>query len=336
MNQLNEILQLLQTHNLWQPSYTIKLNPNRRGQSISYFICTKSGTPIFIAKFFDHFKGVTIPESIDVLRCSTPEELIDRLSDSADFMDNIEEVSNAVYYQKRSFQRYVQVSLMENSVFPQIFCYKDNIILNNHFHGLLVEEAINGITLESHLRVPTSSCNIVDFAIDFLRKMADIIEKFIKHDIVHRDLSPDNIMIRNKDFLVIDPGMVKIVDRNTTQLGYMMGKKTYASPEQYYGLAVNADFTSDLYTIGLITFEIISGINPLAHYINSGDTHPHETIINKFDRDLEDIFFKRIDDSEQTQKLFHVIRKLLQPNKAYRFDNISTLQEAIQIIKEAE
>lgn len=336
MDQINEILHLLQTNNLWNSDYTIQPNPTRRGQSVSYFIYNAAGIPIYIAKFFDYFKGVTIPNIIDVKTCSTPEELIDKLSDADEFLDDIEQVSESVYYKKRSFQRYVQVSQMEHSIFPKTLAYKDNLIIQSHFHGLLIEEAIVGITLEDFLKTLNPAVTRSNLAIDFLQKMAETIEKFVKHDIVHRDLSPDNIMISENNFIVIDPGMVKIISRNTTQLGYIMGKKTYASPEQYYGLAVKADFTSDLYSIGLITFEIISGINPLAHYINCGDPHPHETIINKFDRELEDIFFSQIEDSEQNQKLYNIIRKLLQPNKAYRFDNISTLQEAIHVVKEAK
>lgn len=96
-----------------------------------------------------------------------------------------------------------------------------------------------------------------------------------------------------------------------------MGKRAYASPEQYWGHAVYADFTSDLYSLGLIAFEIVSGINPLAYYIAKNPAHPHEDIIHKFDRELEDIFFKHIDESETNQQLFIIIRKLLQPDKAY-------------------
>ena len=120
--------------------------------------------------------------------------------------------------------------------------------------------------------------------------MSDIIQKFISHGIVHRDLSPDNIMISNQELVVIDPGMVKFKNRNTTKLGCIMGKENYASPEQYYGQAVYTDFTSDLYTVGLIAFEIISGFNPLELYITKGCSHPHEEIIKKFDRELEDTF----------------------------------------------
>lgn len=309
MSQINEIKQLLQAKNLWQDGYDIRPNPNRRGQSISYFIYDSSDTPIYIAKFFDFFKGIPIPNSININSSLQPEEVIDMLADADDFMGDADEASTNFYYQKRFFVRYVNVCSKEDTDFPKMFAFKENIIINSHFYGLLIEEAIEGITLEDYSNKPDSSYDRTSFAINFLENMTNIIKKFVTHGIVHRDLSPDNIMLRNQEFIVIDPGVVKIVNRNTTEVGYIMGKRTYASPEQCRGHAVYTDFTSDLYTIGLITFEIISGINPLKYYMEKQIPNPHEAIINKFDRELEDIFFANIEDSVQTRMLFLIVRK---------------------------
>lgn len=127
---------------------------------------------------------------------------------------------------------------------------------------------------------------------------------------------------------------MKIVSRNTTDVGYIMGKRNYVSPEQYWGYAVKADFTSDLYTIGLIIFEIVSGVNPLAYYISNEPSSPHIALIKKIDRELEDLFFDNINENPQTLQLYMIIRKLLQVDKVFRFDDISSLQEAIAVLKE--
>lgn len=334
MRQIDEIQQLLKSKSLWKESLDIKPNPNRRGQSISYFVYDGLAKPIYIAKFFDYFKSISIPDSVDISSCTQPEEVIDKLADADDFMGDIDAASDLFYYQKRAFTRYVQVCSEEDVGFPKMIAVKESIIINSHFYGLLIEEAVDGITLEEYLKSLDSSFDKVAFAITFFQKMSVIIEKFINHGIVHRDLSPDNIMINNWEFIVIDPGVVKIVNRNTTELGYIMGKCDYASPEQYRGEAVHADFTSDLYTIGLIAFEIISGINPLKYYFARCVPNPHEAIIKKYDRELEDMFFANIIESEQSRQLFLVIRKLLQPDKEYRFDDIFSFQEAVNILKE--
>ncbi len=333
MTLINEVEILLKSNNIWNNNFQIRQNRNIRGQSFSYFIYDNMDKPKYIAKFFDYLKDVIIPDSINIEDCKNAEELVERLADADDFIGDIEMTSDLLYYHKRSFMRYVQVCKEEDTGFPKIFAIDENIKNGQRFYGLLIEEAINGTTLEEYLK----SSNLLeakdDFAIDFLWNMSLIIEKFVKFGIVHRDISPDNIMISESEFIVIDPGMVKIIGRNTTELGYIMGKRNYASPEQYYGHAVNANFTSDLYSIGLITFEIVTDINPLKLYIDKNSIKPHEDLLNKYDRELEDIFFANIDDSERNHQLFIIIYKLLQVEKTYRFDSIVSLQEAIKVLK---
>lgn len=330
----NEIKKLLKSADLWDDNFTIKFNPNIRGQSISYFVYNISNKPIFIAKFFDYLKGITIPPSVDISTCQSPSEVINKLADADDFMGNIDEIYTIFYYQERSFLRYVEVCSKTDCCFPKTLASKENILINSHFYSLLIEEAIDGITLENFLQSADFNFDKITFTIEFLLQMSSIIEKFINLGIVHRDLSPDNIMVSNQYFVVIDPGIVKIISHNTTQLGIFMGKYCYASPEQARGEMVNADFTCDLYSIGLIAFEIISGVNPLKYYMDSGNPQPYQTIISKYDRELEDIFYAKIDESEQTRQLFLIIQKLLQVDKTYRFNDISSLQEAITILKE--
>jgi len=90
--------------------------------------------------------------------------------------------------------------------------------------------------------------------------------------VVHRDISPDNLMItrdRRGRYLVkiIDLGLAKnLVDDpsfEVTQVGTFMGKLKYCSPEQaeaHNGEAVDA--RSDLYSFGLVLYEMISGQPP--------------------------------------------------------------------------
>lgn len=334
MTLFNEIEQLLQTSGLWKRGFSIKLNRNIRGQSISYFIYDNSGKALYIAKFFDYFKNISIPGSIDISSCSSPEDVIDKLAEADDFPGNIDTVSDIFYYQKRSFLRYVEVCSEEDTGFPKVLASNKNVSINSHFYGLLIEEVIDGITLEEYMQRPLSDMERVDFAIHFLIKMSSIIDKFVRRGIVHRDLSPDNIMVCNDEIIVIDPGMVKIVNRNTTEYGYIMGKRSYASPEQYYGYAVHANFTSDLYSIGLIAFEIVTGTNPLEMYRQKGALNPHDEIMNKFNRELEDLFFADIDDTARNQQLYLIICKLLQVEKAFRFNDLASFQEALNVLKE--
>ena len=89
--------------------------------------------------------------------------------------------------------------------------------------------------------------------------------------IVHRDLKPDNVMLLDKedepDFVkVLDFGIAKIKVEETieqpalTQIGTVFGTPEYMSPEQARGELVDA--RADLYTVGVILFEMLAGVSP--------------------------------------------------------------------------
>lgn len=89
-----------------------------------------------------------------------------------------------------------------------------------------------------------------------------------KKDIIHRDLKPENIICTRrrgeKDFIkILDFGLAKILGEDEhgsgrlTQVGYVMGTPDYMAPEQAAGLAV--DHRCDLYSIGMIAYEMLSG-----------------------------------------------------------------------------
>jgi eukaryotic-like serine/threonine-protein kinase len=107
-----------------------------------------------------------------------------------------------------------------------------------------------------------------------LRITRQIVEALsAAHDvgIVHRDLKPDNVMLVDKDddpdfVKVLDFGIAKIKVEETveqpalTQIGTVFGTPEYMSPEQARGELVDA--RADLYTVGVILFEMLAGVSP--------------------------------------------------------------------------
>src|SRR5712691_1574142 len=91
--------------------------------------------------------------------------------------------------------------------------------------------------------------------------------------IIHRDLKPQNIMISRKEgrdwVKVVDVGIAKIMDSSAvdaegqklTGTGMVIGTPAYFSPEQCHG--VGMDGRSDLYTLGIVLYELIAGQLPL-------------------------------------------------------------------------
>jgi serine/threonine protein kinase len=89
--------------------------------------------------------------------------------------------------------------------------------------------------------------------------------------IVHRDLKPENVMLIVKDdapdfVKVLDFGIAKIIVEEAkeqpalTQIGTVFGTPEYMSPEQARGELVDA--RADLYTVGVILYEMLSGVSP--------------------------------------------------------------------------
>lgn len=93
-----------------------------------------------------------------------------------------------------------------------------------------------------------------------------------RHGIVHRDLKPDNIFVtrdaNGRDVLkVVDFGIAKITDEKladglTTSVGAIVGTPAYMSPEQ--ALGIDADGRADLYSAGVVLYELLTGTPPFA------------------------------------------------------------------------
>jgi len=100
-------------------------------------------------------------------------------------------------------------------------------------------------------------------AFSYMREIAMGLAAIHKVGIIHRDLKPANIMFRADDQLAIaDFGISKRADETTqlTQVGAIMGTPYYMSPEQIR--AQPLDQRADLYSAGVILYEMLTGIKP--------------------------------------------------------------------------
>jgi len=132
----------------------------------------------------------------------------------------------------------------------------------------IVMEYLAGETLGAHLgrRGPLPHLDALTIA----RRIADALGAAHAKGIVHRDLKPDNVFV-----LEMPPGAIKLVDfgiakltaafqaggMSRTQTGALMGTPLYMSPEQCRG-AGSVDQRTDIYSLGCLLFEMLSGRPP--------------------------------------------------------------------------
>ncbi|AXI78576.1 protein kinase domain-containing protein [Peterkaempfera bronchialis] len=135
----------------------------------------------------------------------------------------------------------------------------------------IVMEYIEGTSLSSVLRqeIERHGAMPADRA---LKVTADVLAALVvshEHGLVHRDIKPANVMVTPKgDIKVMDFGIARALQSGVTsmtQTGMVVGTPQYLSPEQALGRSVDA--RADLYSVGCMLFELITGRLPF-----DGDT----------------------------------------------------------------
>jgi serine/threonine protein kinase len=141
----------------------------------------------------------------------------------------------------------------------------------------LVSELVKGTTLDRALELgELSDRDILAVAI----AVADALEHAHANDVVHRDVKPQNVLIpaakaRRGTSAAVAPakltdfGVARVVGRETlTRAGDVIGTLAYMSPEQAEGR--ESGESADLFSLALITYEALTGVNPVADQLRQG------------------------------------------------------------------
>jgi serine/threonine protein kinase/tetratricopeptide (TPR) repeat protein len=182
-------------------------------------------------------------------------------------------------------------------------------------------EYVSGEDLKSMIRMSKSMS--VGAAVNIARQVCEGLAEAHRLGVVHRDLKPGNIMIdREGDVRIMDFGVARTLkEKGVTGAGVIIGTPEYMSPEQVEGKEI--DQQSDLYSLGIILYEMVTGRRPF-----EGDTAlsialKHKTEIPRNPRELN---------AQVPEGLSRLILRCLEKDKRTRYQSADeVLTELIQV-----
>ncbi len=150
-------------------------------------------------------------------------------------------------------------SLGKHHQIPELLAYFED---DQEFY--LIQEYIEGHTLSEELP-PVQNVQNESFVIEMLKQVLEVLEFVHQHRVIHRDIKPANIIRCTQDnrLVLIDFGAVKLMQPQSseqTELATVaIGTRGYAPPEQFAG---HPRLCSDIYALGMIAIQAITGIPP--------------------------------------------------------------------------
>jgi serine/threonine-protein kinase len=149
------------------------------------------------------------------------------------------------------------------------------------------------------------------------------LSRLHKQGIIHRDLKPGNILLSQD-------GKVKLTDfglafsqalPSLTIEGSILGTLAYMPPEQILGKSV--DNRSDIYSLGIVFYELLTGANPFVAQTYSAIMH---NVLNLKPAPI----FKAAQLSEETKDLWQIVERMIKKQAQERFENIAIVCEKLQ------
>ena len=199
-------------------------------------------------------------------------------------------------------------------------------------HGYAHEEGIPYIVMEFFNGKPLKDLMkyhekySYQHKIHIILQVARALQDTHEHNIVHRDIKPDNILVNSQlDVKLSDFGIAQLPNSDHTNLMRIVGTPYYLSPEAYN--CPKVDFRADLYSLGTVAYELFTGqkpfdaenINALGFQIQSENPPNPSDIVKDFPIPLQ-----------------IVLEKMMMKNVTSRYQDAASLIEDLSPLLKAE
>ncbi|MHB8502766.1 MAG: serine/threonine protein kinase [Candidatus Acidiferrales bacterium] len=150
-----------------------------------------------------------------------------------------------------------EIKLLASLHHPNIAALRTALTLDNQL--VMIMEYVDGVTLSSRLQQGAIPPGL---AVKYIDQVLDALSYAHKQNIIHRDIKPANMMLTSDGTVkLMDFGIARSAsDRSLTMTGTTLGSLNYMPPEQVKGDP--ADNRSDLYSLGVSLYEMVTGQLP--------------------------------------------------------------------------
>lgn len=225
---------------------------------------------VFRGKRIDS-KGVCMDVAIKFLFDDLPQHVIERARREASIQihnENLVEMFGFIQIDER--------------VTPEIVHQRYHVV-SELLEGVMLFDLLKGKTTDNEGKEVEFAQELynqylndrLNFALFIVRNVLSGIMALHDKGYIHRDIDPSNIMVTaDRKVKIIDFGIAKQLstlntqDQMLTTAGQFMGKATYAAPELVVGDVVHQNKTTDIYAVGILLFQLITGHLPF-----DGATH---------------------------------------------------------------